>query len=205
MAELQHGFDIDRQRIGAVYAQSLLDAAEKSGQAEAVVAELESLVADVLDRLPDLDALLSAPRIALDEKQRVLERALASRASELLLTFLKVVCRRRRMDCLREIARAARKLHNERSGVVRVRLSTAAALDPTTRGLLLNVLRGALRTEVQLKHRVEPDLIGGMVVRVGDRVYDGSVAGRLASLREQMIDGAKQQLRSAAARFTESD
>src|SRR3954447_26703284 len=83
--------DAGRQHLGTVYAKALLAAAEKSGQADQVVEELESLVTDVLDRLPQLDAALKSPRLTHEERMPLIDKALGGRLLPTLLTFLKVV------------------------------------------------------------------------------------------------------------------
>src|SRR5881227_3680650 len=104
--------DAGRQHLGTVYAKALLGAAEKAGQADHVVEELEAIVSDVLNKLPQLDAMLKTPRLTHEERLPILERAFGGRLSATTLTFLKVVSEHGRIDCLRAIARSARKQLN---------------------------------------------------------------------------------------------
>jgi hypothetical protein len=104
--------DAGLQRVGAVYAKALLGASEKAGQTDVVLEELGSLVA-LLDELPDFDEVLRTPRIAYEDKVRLLERVLGGKVSPLLLNFVKVISQHERLDALRAIERAARKLFNQ--------------------------------------------------------------------------------------------
>src|SRR3954468_5357353 len=83
--------DAGRQHLGTVYAKALLGAAEKAGQADQVVDELDSLVADVLDNQSRVDALLTPPRLTHKERLPILNKAFGGKLSPTLMTFLKVV------------------------------------------------------------------------------------------------------------------
>ena len=194
-------FDAGRQQVGRVYAQALLGAADKAGAAAAVVDELDSLLRDVMERLPDLAATLASSRVAHEDKCRLLDTAFAGRTSELLLDFLKVVSQHERLDSLREISQQARRLYNESRGRVEVNVATAGTVDGQLLRQIGNALRGALASEIDLTTSVDPELIGGIVVRVGDTVYDSSVAGGMKRLRRQALDQSAHQFRGTLDRF----
>src|SRR4029453_75850 len=171
--------DTARQRIGTVYAKALVGASEKAGQTDAVVTELKSLVADVLERLPDFDEALRSPRITPEEKVRLLDRVFGGKMSPLLLNFLKVVTQHGRLDCLRAIERAAQKLWNVLRKRIEVLIESAAPISNQLQYTIATRLKHVLGRDVVLTADVNPELLGGLVVRVGDTVYDGSLAGRL--------------------------
>ncbi len=194
-------FDAGRQYLGTVYAKALLGAAEKAGTTDAVLEELDSLVTDVIDKLPNLDAALASPRIGHDEKVRLLDRAFQGRMSKQLLNFLKVVSSHGRLDCLRAINRAARRLYNQMRNRVEVKIRTTEPVDGQLAEEIADRLRTVLRSDVELKMDVDPELIGGMVIRIGDTVYDGSVVDRLRRLRAETIEKMAQEFRQSLARF----
>jgi len=195
-------FDPARQRLGTVYAKALLGASEKAGQTDQVLEELDSLVTDVLDRSPDFDETLRTPRITPEEKVVLLERVFAGRASPLLVDFLKVVAQHERLDTLRAIQRAARKLYNEMRGRVAVLVKSAAPISNQLRLSISTRLREMLGREVVLTSEVDPELLGGLVVRVGDTVYDGSLAGKLKSMEAVTLEQATQRLRESLDRLS---
>lgn len=194
-------FESGHEHVGAVYAKALLGAAAKADQAAAVVDELDSFVTDALDRLPALEATLASPRVAAEAKLALLDKSLAGRMSATLLTFLKVVCRHGRFDCLRAIRRAARQQLNEVEGTVDVRVRTPKALGGELRELVARRLEALLGKRVNLFVRVDESLIGGIVVRVGDVVYDASVANQLNRLRESAVDLVVRAVRESLDRF----
>lgn len=196
--------DAGRQHLGSVYAKALLGAAERAGQAETVVAELESLVSDVLDKLPQLDEALQSPRLAHEERLPIIERAFGGRMSATTLTFLKVLSKHGRLDCLRAIARAARQQLNTLQNRVEVIVETAHPLSNPLRDRIVGRLTGLLGQQVMLTTAINEDLLGGLVVRVGDTVYDASLAARLKRMQEVTLDHTKQTLRESLSRFAVS-
>jgi F-type H+-transporting ATPase subunit delta len=195
-------FDVSRQYIGTVYAKALLNVTEKQGKSEAVLDELGEFVA-VLDKLPKLAAVLASPRVPLDDKLRMVDKAAAG-ADVDLVRFLKVVARRGRLDCLREIFQAARhQLHLLRHQV-EVVVESAVPLDETQRQQIADQLRKSLQQDVLLDVRVRPELLAGLIVRIGDTVYDASVANQLTRLRDSMVEKMRQRIRQNPERLTVS-
>lgn len=204
-AENSIPFDSGRQYLGKVYAKALLGATEKTGKTDAVLAELDSLVHDVLAKLPKLSALLDSPRVPSEEKVKILDRAFAHQMSKELLNFLKVASKHGRLDCLAAINAAAKDLYNELRGRVEVQVRTAEPVGPEQLDKIANQLRLALKRDVELRVAVDPALLGGLVVRIGDTVYDGSVANRLRRLRDETLDKTAIQIRQALDRFATGD
>jgi F-type H+-transporting ATPase subunit delta len=201
-AELE--VNIDKQRLAAIYAQALLGTTEKRGMSEAVVAELDSLVDDVLQRFPELEMALATPRITPTEKAAMLDRIFGGRMSADLLNFLKIVGRRGRLDCLRSIRRAARNELNRLRRRVAVQVTTATPLSEELKNRIRDRLQAMLGSEVDLQCRQDPAILAGLVVRVGDRVYDGSVANQLTRMRQDTITKMVHQLHEALDRFAVS-
>ncbi len=196
--------NIDKQRLAAVYAQALLGATEKRNQSEAVVAELDSLIDDVLQRFPALELVLATPRIAPAEKAAMLDRIFGGRMSPDLLDFLKIVGRRGRLDCLRAIRRAARDELNRLRQRLAVQVTTATPLNEELRHRIAQRLQALFGRDVDLQCREDPAILGGLVVRVGDRVYDGSIANQLTRMKQDTITQTVHQLREALDRFAVS-
>ncbi len=197
--------DIGRQQIGSVYAKAFLAAAVNQGAVRERLDELGSFVQDILDRQPAFAATLASPRIAADEKVAMLDRVCHDRASEGLLTFLKVVCRHGRLDCLHEIHAAAKHQYNQTQGIVEVQLTTAQPLDEELSQRIRHALAEHLKQDVELRKATDASLIGGMIIRIGDLVYDSSVRQRLSSMRRQTVERTVQQMRSASDRFLTSN
>jgi len=204
-AKRQHDpIDAGRQHLGTVYAKALLGAAEKAGQAEQVVEEIEALIGDVLSKLPQLDEALKSPRLTHEERLPILGKAFGGKLSPTTLTFLKVVSRHGRLDCLRAIARAARRQLNASSGRVEVIVETAYPLSNPVRERIIGRLTQMLGKQVIVQANVNEDLLGGLVVRVGDTVYDASLAARLKRMEAVTLEQTKHTLRESLSRFAVS-
>jgi F-type H+-transporting ATPase subunit delta len=193
--------NVGSQNVAAVYAKAFLGATEAAGTTDAALAELESLVSDVLDKLPRLDAIFRSALVSADQKIELIDKAVGTHASPLLRNLLKVLARHGRLEVLRGIRSEARKLVDKLRGRFRVHVSTAAELDGQLQQQLTETLRGMLGGQPVLVINTRPELIGGIVLRVGDTVYDGSIATRLARIREQMIDRSVHEIQSGRDRF----
>ena len=193
--------DPAEKHLATVYATALLGAVEKSGNAEAVLAELDSLIRDVLDKLPQLEKPLVSPRLAHAEKVELIDRAFGDRMSRELVNFLKVLSRHGRLQSLRAIHHLARQLYNERRGRVQVQLRTATPVNGQLQGIIHQRLTAALGREVDVQSSVDPSLLGGIQIRIGDTVYDASVAHQLTRWRNTAIENMTDRLRGSLDNF----
>jgi F-type H+-transporting ATPase subunit delta len=168
------------------YARALLDVALEKEEAEALRAELEAMVA-VIAAHPDLAALLANPVVSAERKKKLVS-AVASRAkaSDLLTRLLTLMGERDRLDLLPMVAAAYAKLWNAHRGVVAAEAVSATALDEAQTRAVARALGAATGREVDLRSRVDPRLLGGMLVKMEGRTYDGSVRARLLALRRTL-------------------
>lgn len=172
------------------YAETLLELAERQGGLEVAERYLGAMgeVAALLEREPRVRGFLESPSIDPEAKKRALRAAFEGRVPEMLLRFLLVVVDKRRQALLREIALAFRDLVDERTGRVRARVVLAREPGEATRARIRETLGARLRREVIPEFTVDPSLLGGVVVRVGDEVYDGSVRRRVAQMRRRLMN-----------------
>ncbi len=171
-------------RLARVYAEAL--AAAAGSDSDAVGDDLDALVADVLDGHPDVERFLASGAVNRKTRAAVLAASFGG-APEVLRNFLGVLNENNRLGLLRAIAAAYRKLRDEAAGRVRVRVTSAVALTESQLSKLKTTLNGRLNAEPVLDARTDPDLLGGLVVQVGDRVYDSSVRTRLDTLRNHLL------------------
>ena len=193
--------DVGIEQIADVYAQAFLGAAEAAGQTESLVEELDSLAADVLEPFPAFAAVLASAQVSHEEKVGILDRVLGGQASPLLLNFLKVLSRHGRLDSLAAIGRHVRQHYERMRGRVHVRLATAQPISDDLAQRIAERLRSIIHGEPVLERMVDPNLIAGAVMRVGDTIYDASIATQLENVREQMIDRSVHEIQSRRDRF----
>ncbi|HEX3599414.1 MAG TPA: ATP synthase F1 subunit delta [Lacipirellulaceae bacterium] len=192
--------DVTEEQVSRVYAKAFLGAIATSGNATALVEELASVVNDVLNRNPKLEQALRSSLIAEDQKEKSLGRIFGS-ASKEVLNFLKVLSRHGRLGLIRQVSQLATKMHAKDRGMTDVEIRVATPLDDALRNEIQSQLRKVLKTEPLLNVKVDPSLIAGMIVRVGDRVYDGSVQNQLERARAAMIDRATEQIETRPESF----
>lgn len=183
-------FDVDAERLAGVYASAGLDAAGGIGEQEQVVNELEAIVGEVLSLDSRLQQILASVLIAAEEKVSMLDRLFGGKVSTTTLNLLKVMARHKRLNLLRDVAKVSRKLWQDRSGRIPVELETANQLDAALEKEILVAFGDVLGADPIVTQRVNPDLIAGFIIRVGDRVYDGSIQTRLEQMRLNMIERA---------------
>ena len=197
----QDGLNTDQQHIAGVYAKSVISATEKSGNTEEVLEQLDSFVVDVLGKIPQLNAALRSPRISLDEKASLIDSALSGRADKTFVNFLKVLNNHNRLDCLPAINQQAKVQFNELRGRVEAAVTVADELTPQLKEAVQSKLKAVLGKDVILTVKTDPRIIGGMIVKVGDTVYDSSVANQLAQVRASALDQTMQKVRDSIGSF----
>ncbi|MCH2370148.1 MAG: ATP synthase F1 subunit delta [Pirellulales bacterium] len=194
--------DTGKQQVGEVYAASLLKAAEQAGETATVLSEFQSLVEDVLNVNPQIESILGSPRIAHDEKVSMINKAFQGKATKTFLNFLKVASKHGRLDCLRVTFASFREQLFAQQGRLEVQVTTAQELDHSTQDSMKAALSSAFDATVELVRNVDPQLIGGSLIRVGDTVYDSSVANRLERVRALAKDNTIREIRLATERFS---
>ncbi|WP_439626950.1 ATP synthase F1 subunit delta [Gemmata sp.] len=181
-----------KSRLAKVYAEALIAAAAAQPDGPAVVdalgVELGDFVAGVLGESPSVAAFLASPAVGKRAKAAALQAALPGNASDLFRGLVTVLTTNGRLDLLGGVAAAYRQLLDDRAGRVRVKVTAASELTAAQREKLTATLAAALKQQPVLAVRVDPALIGGMVVQIGDRVIDSSVRSRLNNLRTLLLD-----------------
>ena len=196
-------FDSDQQQLGKVYARALLAFGKEAGKLDQMVEELDSVI-DVVGRVPGMKDALESPRIKFDGKAKLLDKAFSGKVDKGVIDFLKVVGRKGRFDCLGAISASARVMQDEMSGRVQAVLTSASEIDDSVKNNISDKLSKVLGKTVNLASVVDPEILGGIVVRVGDTVYDGSVVSQLAQVRVKAVKKAADAIRAQLDRFASS-
>jgi F-type H+-transporting ATPase subunit delta len=171
--------------IARNYAEAAFQLGEASGDA-AGYGELLDAVAGVIGSTAQVGDLLMSPRVPKTEKARVIGAGLRSAPRPFRL-FVEAVVRRGRGPLLPEIATEYAQLLDRKLGRVRAGVTVARDPHPQLREAIERDLTQALGKQVITKFATDPAILGGTIVRVGDRIYDGSVRRRMARLRRHLI------------------
>jgi F-type H+-transporting ATPase subunit delta len=165
------------------YAQGIFEMARAEGQLERVEDELLA-VARAFETAPELRSNLTDPQIPIDKKQGIIDELLGGRASTLTVGVIQLLVSQNRVSDLPAIATAVAAAAAASRDKELAEVRSAVPLDDETIERLAAALGRATGRTVEVKVVVDPDLIGGVVARVGDTVIDGSIAKRLDSLRQ---------------------
>lgn len=187
--------------IASLYARSYLSAAAEQNIAEAEE-ELASFVDDLLGRFPELLSVLASESVSRDDKLAFVDRSVAPHCSEFFANFLRVLIRHGRVELIREIRQVLTRMREVESGQQRVHIRTARPLSDESRGQLTDHLRSTLGFEPLLHEKVDEGLIGGVVIQVGDTIYDSSLRTRLKQLSGRLIERAFNEIQSGRDRFS---
>lgn len=174
------------ETIARNYAEALFSLAERHEGIEIFGEGIET-VARLIDETPDFRLFLATPRIAAADKKALIRKVFGASLPKTLMNFLLIVVDKRRQRLLVAIAREFHTLVDERQGRVHVEISLARAIDDATLEALTARLGDLLGKEVVPTVRVKPELLGGVVIRTGDTMYDGSLRRRLARMRRSLL------------------
>jgi F-type H+-transporting ATPase subunit delta len=175
--------------ISRNYAETLLALAKRHGGDPTIDDFGDSLseFTALLEREPRIRAFLETPLVNAERKKKALQATLAGRVPELFLRFLLVVIDKRRAPYLRDIAAQYQELVDQMRGRIRADVVLAREPDDQLRREIRDSLQRILRVEVIPSYRVEEALIGGVVIRVGGQIFDGSLRSRAAQLRRRLL------------------
>jgi F-type H+-transporting ATPase subunit delta len=168
------------------YANALADIALEQGAAEPVLKQLSGFGAAFAESA-ELRTFLAAPGVTREAKHAVIEQ-LAARmgASKIVRNFLFVMVDNQRAPLLPDILTAFQQVIRRRQGVAEAEVSSAMNLSEVQKAQLLRTLEHLTGKKIQAKYALEPELLGGAVVRIGDTIYDGSLRSRLNEMRTRL-------------------
>lgn len=175
------------ETLARSYAEALFELAEGNGGAESFAPAVD-LLAGLLRSDPEFRLFLETPRIDADAKKGVLRRVFEGRVPPTFLKFMLVVVDKRRQTLFRSIADAFNALLDERLGRTHVDVTVSRPLDAAELESLTGRLSGLLKKTAIPHVRVDPEIVGGVIVRTGDAIYDGSVRRRLERMRTMLLD-----------------
>lgn len=172
--------------LGRVYAEALFSLAKDRNVVDEVGGEIGEFL-ELARRHPEIAAFLATPVVDPSVKVATLRKAVEGRVSALVADFVSLVVEKRRFGAFPRIVEAYRALADQHAGRMRASVHAAAPLPPALRDEIASVLSRGLGCRVELDEEVDKSLVGGAVVTVDDRIYDGSLRSRLMRFRQQLI------------------
>lgn len=176
------------QEVARVYAQALFEAAKEKGRLDRVHEELGQ-VADAVAGNPDLQVFLFSPYFSSQEKQDGLRRAVTG-ASDELANFLDLLAEKHRLPLLMRIRREFEELWEKENRRIAVTVTSAVELDPAVVTRVGDEIERQTGQTVDLSSKVDADILGGIVLQVGNMVLDASIRNRLEKLKKNVAVAA---------------
>jgi F-type H+-transporting ATPase subunit delta len=193
--------DDEARHVARVYAEALYKASEADGNVPAILDEVEALTGGVFKQDPGLELFFASAAVGRDRKADVIKKAFEGKASPAFVRFLGVLNDHDRLDMLRAIGQAFRAIHDRKTRKIVVNVKSAVPLTDEERGRLIADVKSLGQLEPVLDETVDPDILGGLIIRVHDWVYDASVRSRIQAVRSQLIERSSHGIQSGRDRF----
>lgn len=172
-------------KVASRYAKSLIDLSVENNALESSYNDMV-LFEKVVDETPELEAILKNPIVPLDKKTGILNGIFADKVGKLTITFFKIVISKGRSAILFATAKQFVQQYNQIKGIVTADVTTATALSPAAKEQIVAIVKRELgANQVIVKEKINEKLIGGFILKVGDKQFDASIASGLSKLKKE--------------------
>ena len=173
-------------QVARRYATALFRTAKRIDQTDRILDDLKA-IADLLRKDPNLKNFLEAPQILDQYKRELVTTAFKHLVSEALFSFLVLVLDKHRIEYLLAMAKDYERLVKEDQGILQARVTTTRALDPVSRDRLKEELERTTAKKIEMFLKIDPQIIGGIIVILGNKIIDRSIRHQLDELKEEML------------------
>ncbi|MFH1322022.1 MAG: ATP synthase F1 subunit delta [Bacteroidota bacterium] len=170
-----------KTRVASRYAKSLLNLAIEQGELENTYNDMK-LISQTCHSSKDLTLLLKSPIVKSDKKTRILKEIFKDRLSKLSQSFIDIIIRKRREIYLEEITWEFQNQYKEYKNIITAVVTSASGLDDNIRSEIMKIVKESTSFEVELIEKKDKELIGGFVLRIGDKQIDKSIQNKLKEL-----------------------
>jgi len=175
--------------VATRYAKSLLDLSVEKGQLEAVYSDIVQ-VKNVCDNSKEFITFLNSPIIKADKKIATIKAVFDGNFNEITSGFLTIVAAKRREAVIPEMAASFIDQYRSYKHILTAVVTSANGLDAATKQKALDLVKAQLNGEVELVEKIDPNIIGGFILKIGDKQLDKSVARQLSNLKKELTNKA---------------
>lgn len=180
---------MSENKAGSRYAKSLIDLSTEQNVLEEIRNDMV-LIEQVIDQNSELGAILQNPVIPLDKKSSILEGIFGKSVNAITKSYLKLIVSKGRAAILYDTTKAFVRQYNAIKGIVTAEVTSATALTAENKAEIVAVVKKEIgANEVIIKEKVNEELIGGFILKVGDRQFDASITGSLNKLKKELAQG----------------
>lgn len=178
-------------RVAKRYAKALIEIAEELKKLDRITQDVQ-LIDSVIKNSRELQLFLKSPIIREDKKKEVIQEIFTdSRVDPIMLKFILLLIEKKREALLQDILSMYQELYNEKMGVVTAEVITAVEIDVNDKKKVeKKILEMTHAEKVRAIYKIDPSIVGGIVIKIGDTVYDASIRRKIQLLREQLIYGS---------------
>jgi F-type H+-transporting ATPase subunit delta len=169
------------------YAKSLMELAVESKQLDAVRNDMKT-IEQVCKENHDFELMLNSPVIKTDKKVTVLTTLFKGKLTDLTLNFLVLIANKHRESFIHDIASAFDEQYKQNKNIFTAVVTSAKGLDNTTKQKVLELIKSQMKGEVELTEKIDPNTIGGFILKIGDKQIDKTVSRQLNNLKKELIN-----------------
>lgn len=169
-------------RVAARYAKSFIDFTMEKGVLEQAYADMQTVVA-LCESNHDFLTFLKSPIINTDKKQAVLKEIFAGKLSKITDAYIQLITNKKREIYLAEIAAEFVNQYKEKKKILTAVVTTASGIDDVIRKKVMEIVKGVSNSDVEIQEKIDKNIIGGFIIRVGDKQVDASIARKISNLK----------------------
>lgn len=175
-------------RAGKRYAKALMKLSEEQNSLEKIHGDIQTLE-QALKNSPELRSLLQSPVVKTEKKKEILSLIFKGKISELSLKFILMLAGQKREAALESVIENFIAQYNEKNNIASVQVATAVPLSDELRGQLLDKIKKAYNfSSVDLRESVDENLIGGLLIRIGDKQLDESIRRKIKDVHQELLN-----------------
>lgn len=171
--------------VSKTYAKALFELAVEEQMIDQILAEYE-FVKDSFDEFPEFLEIVKSPQLSNDEKKKIITETFGDKVSELLVNFFKILVDKKRSNVIRDVYDDYKIMVDDHKGLVVARVESVIPLEANEIEVLEAKLNEVTGKTVTVENVINPDIMGGLVVKVGDKVVDGSVKRKLDNMKHEL-------------------
>ncbi|AEB76931.1 F0F1 ATP synthase subunit delta [Clostridium botulinum] len=167
------------------YALALYEVAEKNGKVEEYIQELKEIV-DLINNNEELLKIVQHPEVTTSKKKKIFKEIFKGKIDDNLLAFLLILIEKERIMYLKEKVKEMEKIHLEKQNIIVAHIKSVVPLSEEQKNILIEKLSKKYQKNIMLKEQLDKSLIGGLYVRIGDDVIDGTIKGKFEEIRKRV-------------------
>ena len=171
--------------VGKRYAEALFEVADEANKLEKYKEEIKA-VADIFSQNPKLEIIFTHPRVTKNEKKEMIKELFDGRVSKEIVNLCYIVIDKNREKYIQDISDSYLELSNDKLGIVEAKAYTAVSMSEEELTKLQEKLSSSLGKKVELENLIDESLVGGVLVKAGDQVIDGSIKGVMNGLEKEL-------------------